>query len=176
MNNMKQIYINEQYIRQLIKETLENLISDNEDDFINPIKQGMTMNECIKLVDTCKFNSIDELKDNEIVLLYDENINDTIIAVTINFDIDYKYDPYDSGDYLTPPSGGYEIRRIIPYFISFYCEGVEVSFKLINGTKECKYVERWLNDYSNEIEEKFYNGKEPWDNPYEPDEDYYRDR
>lgn len=170
---MKQIFLTEQHIRKLVKETLENLIL-GEDNYIIPLNKNMTINDCINLIDKdCKFDGVNEIDIDHIDLLFNTNDNEFIISVLIDFDLDGEYEPYDSGDYYTPPTGGgYNLKDIIPYSVTFECEEEKLNFKLIKNTREYKYISLLLNSWFDNIAEKCYDEIEP----EEPDEDMYRDR
>lgn len=97
---MKKIYLNESHIRQLVKETLENLIL-GEDDIENENSE-MPEEDILNIINGIENWSVDEIDFDHMVISSDlPNENYIILDISYSFDIKYGY--YDKGDYWTPP-------------------------------------------------------------------------
>jgi hypothetical protein len=95
--------------------------------------------------------------------LYENNITDDIVSVKVYVD----NEPYDAGDYYTPPSGGAsyshcevdvdgKFKRILPD---------EIYSELVSAVEE--YIDRHSDDYAEQVEDN--NEWDPRDE-YDPDD------
>lgn len=121
---MKKIILNETHIRQLVRETLENLILDNDD--IGEEISTQYLEELIGMLPTLigkdwdyeleNYDLIRKMANIKFYPVQDERFE--CIDLIIYFDVDVDYVPYSAGDYWTPSEGGYyeindlEIERI----------------------------------------------------------------
>lgn len=147
--NMNRIFLNESHIRQLVKETLENLILGEDDDSnINPIE--IIKNSTITYVD---FIDIDG-DDGVIRLVLSHNSLDSI-DLEIKFTIHGYLTDYDSGDYYTPPSGGeFEITDINAYSASLFIDGDEENI-------DVRINKEFINTLLNKYWDKIYENVDP---------------
>ena len=113
---MKRITLNETHIRQIVRETLENLIL-GEDDMENEDVSTPSLEEYINMlhnlnyddwyVDVCDYrlNETYGWAEVEFAPKHDDRFDN--IKLKIDFKINGEYLPYIAGDYYTPPEGGY---------------------------------------------------------------------
>lgn len=162
---MKRIVLNEMHIRQLVKETLENLILGEDDLNITSAKYYMET-ATSEILDY--FNVKD--KTGEIGLTYQGEYGEFYIEA--KFEIYGNFNDYDPGDYWTPPSGGeFEISDLMVYDIETYLEGEKIEM-----TKEdYDYIDEVIKKYCNANTNKIIDGIDPEYFIYEPDYDDYDD-
>lgn len=162
---MKRIVLNEMHIRQLVKETLENLILGEDDLNIMSAKYYMET-ATSKILDY--FNVKD--KTGEIGLICQGEYGEFYIEA--KFEVYGSFDDYDPGDYWTPPSGGeFEISDLMVYDIETYLEGEKIEM-----TKEdYDYIDKVVKDLCNDNADKIIDGIDPECFIYEPDYDDYDD-
>ena len=153
---MKRIQINEQHIRKIVKETLENLILGEEPS------EGISLSD----IKNMKLGGIEDINiENEYegsITLYftkpfmgnDVEFNEDVY-VTIYFEIIGDFEKYNAGDYFTEPSGGgFNLEKVIPNYVSFDTEDGETPFELSRMQPEFKIFYDLLNKFSGEIERK----------------------
>ena len=145
---MKKIFLNETHIRQLVKETLENLLIDNE------VNHNLSSQEVVELINNSELEYDDDLGvdgDCGYLRLTYTNPQYEEFDLEINFQIAGYITPYYQGDYYTPPEGGeLEIEEIKP--ISAY---LILTKKIKLNLKELySFLSNILNSYWNEIYEK----------------------
>lgn len=97
---MKKIYLNESHIRQLVKETLENLIL-GEDDIENENSE-MSEEDILNIINGIENWSVDEMDFDHMVISSDLS-DEKFIILDISYNFNIKYGSYDPGDYWTPP-------------------------------------------------------------------------
>ena len=97
---MKKIYLNESHIRQLVKETLENLIL-GEDDIENESPE-IPEEQVLNIINGIENWEVYEMDFDHMILLSDSP-NEDYITLDISYKFDIKYGSYDKGDYWTPP-------------------------------------------------------------------------
>ena len=97
---MKKIYLNESHIRQLVKETLENLIL-GEDDIENENPQ-IPEEYILNFINRVENWEVHEMDFDHMILLSDSS-NEDYITLDISYSFNIKYGSYDKGDYWTPP-------------------------------------------------------------------------
>ena len=166
---MKRIQINEQHIKQIVRETLENLIL-GEDEIGEFIQDGMTLSDCINALSNQKIlnTSVTVFNDSECTI--EISYND--VEVQIDCIYDGKYIPSDKGDYWTPPSGDeYELYELYPIHILFQGESNGAEFDVQKGTPEFKYLYKLLDDFEYDLKEKIMDYL--YDNAYEDDNSPY---
>lgn len=166
---MKRIQINEQYIKEIIKETLENLILGEEP------KSEISLNDWINELNSMEFKSVDDIViendyEGNITLLFNKlntdngmEYNDDIY-VTLYFEIIGDFEPYNAGDYFTEPSGGgYNLERIVPNHVTFETEDGNEEFEISKVQPEFKFLFSLLNKFKGEIEEKCAESIKPYE-------------
>jgi hypothetical protein len=166
---MAKILINEQHIRKIVKETLENLLL-GEDEIGEFVQDGMTLSDCINALSTQKIlnKSITVFNDSECTI--EISYND--VEVQIDCIYDGKYIPSDKGDYWTPPSGDdYELYELYPIHILFQGGSNEAEFDVQKGTPEFEYLYKLLDDFVSDLEDKVMEYL--YDNAYEEDYNNY---
>jgi hypothetical protein len=162
---MEKIIINESHIRQLVKETLENLIL-GEDDLNTMSAKYYIENATSKTLDY--FNVKD--KTGEIGLVYQGEYGEFYIEA--KFEIYGDFNDYDPGDYWTPPSGGeFEMSDLMVYDIVTYLEGEKIEMT----EEDYNYIEEVVKKYCNNNTDKIIGGINPEHFIYEPDYDDYDD-
>lgn len=165
---MKRIQINEQHIRKIVKETLENLILGEEPN------EGISLSDIknMKLGGVEDINIENEYEGN--ITLYftkpfmgnDVEFNEDVY-VTIYFEIIGNFEKYNAGDYFTEPSGGgFNLEKVIPNHVSIDTEDGENPFELSRMEPEFRFFYDLLNNFSGEIERKCMETLE-----YEEEED-----
>jgi hypothetical protein len=97
---MSKIYLNESHIRQLVRETLENLIL-GEDDIENESPE-LPEEYILNIINSIENWEVYEMDFDHMVLLSDSP-NEDYITLNISYNFDIKYGSYDKGDYWTPP-------------------------------------------------------------------------
>lgn len=153
---MKRIQINEQHIRKIVKETLENLILGEEPN------EGISLSD----IKNMKLGGVEDINiENEYegsITLYftkpfmgnDVEFNEDVY-VTIYFEIIGDFEKYNAGDYFTEPSGGgFNLEKVIPNHVSIDTEDGENPFELSRMQPEFKFFYDLLNKFSGEIERK----------------------
>lgn len=144
---MKKIFLNETHIRQLVKETLENLLIDNE------VNHNLSSQEVVELINNSEFKSIYDIsvkrREGNIVLAYNnQNYGDEIL-LDIDFYIDGYITTYYPGDYYTPPEGGeLEIRKFEPTNAIIYIGDEEYE---LNVKELYKFLEDILENHRENI-------------------------
>ena len=166
---MKKIIINESHIRQLVKETLENLIL-GEDDMETDNEYALPSSEEIKkmvfngefIVEECV------VKGHYGKLTLWNRKNDLMIY--IDFSVSGYITPYYPGDYWTPPEGGeLEVEDITITDYTMDYEGNDVD---VDRDEEFnKYIKKLFDSFGETIMDKL----NPEDFIYEPDYDDYGD-
>lgn len=165
--------LNETHIRNIVRETLENLILGEDDD----ITPNLSTEEIINLITSSQLEGKDiEVNGKSGVLdLYFLNEKYESIQLSIDFDIDAYLTPYHSGDYWTPPSGGeLEVEKITPTSVFFSINDDEIVFDLKIGYN---FIETLLQKYNDKIYDKinpeYFENEGP-----DPDDAYewYRER
>lgn len=143
------IRLTESDLRQVIKESVTKILNES---YCNT----KCIEDEINISDT---NGSDILFD----YLYENDITDDIVSVNIYVD----NEPYDAGDYYTPPSGGAsyshcevdvdgKFKQILPD---------EIYSELVSAVEE--YIDRHSDEYVEEFVE--YNDWDPRDE-YDPDD------
>ena len=162
---MKKIFLNESHIRQLVKETLENLIL-GEDDLNTMSAKYYIENATSGVLDYFNFKD----KTGEIGLIYQGEYGEFYIEA--KFEIYGSFNDYGPGNYWTPPSGGeFEISDLIVYDIETYLEGEKIEM-----TKEdYNYITEVIKKYCKENSYEIENNIDPEYFTYEPDYDDYYD-
>ena len=160
---MKKNFLNENHIRQLVKETLENLIL-GEDDM-----NDMNSIEFIKNSTITDIEFIDINGNNGTIGLVLNNESLDSIGLEIYFTVYGHLTDYDSGDYYTPPSGGeFEMTDIYAYGASLFIEGDE---KEINIRENREFfnalLKKYWYDIYEEVEPEYFENEGP-----DPDEKY----
>lgn len=165
--------LNKIHIRNIIRETLENLILGEDDD----ITPNLSTEEIINLIKSSNLDDTDiEVNGStgELSLYFSNEIYESI-HLSIEFDIYAHLTPYDPGDYWTPPSGGdLEVEKITPTDVFFSIDDNEIVFDLKIGYN---FIETLLQKYDNkiyvEINPECFEDEGP-----DPDESYesYRER
>lgn len=153
---MKRIQINEQHIRRIVKETLENLILGEEPN------EGISLSD----IKNMKLGGVEDINiENEYegsITLYftkpftgnDVEFNEDVY-VTIYFEIIGDFEKYNAGDYFTEPSGGgFNLEKVIPNHVSIDTEDGENPFELSRMEPEFRFFYDLLNNFSGEIERK----------------------
>lgn len=162
---MKRIVINESHIRQLVKETLENLILGEDDLNIMSAKYYME-NATSEMLDYFNFKG----KTGDLGILYQGEYGEFYIEA--KFDVYGSFDDYDPGDYWTPPSGGeFEMSDLMIYDIETYLEGEKIEMT----EEDYNYIEEVVEKYCNDNTEKILDGIDSEYFIYEPDYDDYDD-
>jgi hypothetical protein len=143
------IYLTESEIKTMISEQVAKILKERRNYSTREVE-----------IELYEIDFPDELMD-----FFEEH--DEEIPSLITVELEYEIEPYDSGDYWTPPSGGYcniidanidtdgEYKGLIP---------PELYPAFIQSINE--YIDNHLDTYSEEIYD-YYDS-------YEPDEDYYR--
>ena len=161
---MKGIILNESHIRQLVKETLENLILGEDDmeindEYIEPSPEevkNMILNTNL-IVDGCSVEG-----NNGRLDLWDGK--DCEITIVIEFGISAHVNPYYPGNYWTPPEGGdLEIDNIKMYNYEIYYGGDRIEG--VGDEELDKYVENLLDQHFETIYDKVdpdYFDDESW--------------
>lgn len=158
---MKKIFLNESHIRQLVKETLENLILGEDDLNIMSAKYCIE-NATSEILDYFNFKD----KIGEIGLIYQGEYGEFYIKA--KFEIYGSFNDYDPGDYSTPPSGGeFEISDFIVYDIETYLEGEKIEMT----NEDYNYIDEVVKKYCNDNTDKIMDGINPEYFIYEPDYD-----
>lgn len=160
---MKKIFLNETHIRQLVKETLENLLIDNE------VNHNLSSQEVVKLINNSELKYDDDIyvkgREGAIVLVYNNQNYDDEISLGINFYIDGYITAYYPGDYYTPSEGGeLEIKKLEPTNATIYLDGEEYK---LNVKELYKFLESILDNHHEDI----YNKTKYEDFMNEPDPD-----
>lgn len=161
---MKKIFLNETHIRQLVKETLENLLIDNE------VNHNLSSQEVVELINNSelKYNDLDVDGSYGYIKLIYTNPRYEEIDLEINFQIMGHVSPYYHGDYYTQPEGGnLEIQEIKPISAIIYLNGEEYE---LNMKELYKFLSDKLDSYWNEIYEKV--DPEYFTNEPDPDAKY----
>ena len=147
---MKKIFLNETHIRQLVKETLENLLIDNE------VNHNLSSQEVVEIINNSELKSIDDIyvkkRKGTIVLSYNNQNYDDEILLGIDFYIDGYITAYYPGDYYTQPEGGeLEIRKFEPTNATIYLDGEEYE---LNVKELYKFLEDILDNHYDGIYNK----------------------
>ena len=157
---MNIIHINENYIRQLVSETVKNLILGEDE-----INTQISTDEIIRLIQVSKqkfFSVVEMNKSNCIVELVYENEKYNDILLYVEFEIDGYITDEDKGDYLTPPSGGeFELEKIEITNIETFIDEDEIN---IQDEKYYSFIEKIIED---NFDEKIYKYIDPEDFKYE---------
>lgn len=147
---MKKIFLNETHIQQLVKETLENLLIDNE------VNHNLSSQEVVKLINNSEFKYDDDIyvkgREGAIVLVYNNQNYDDEIFLGINFYIDGYITTYYPGDYYTPSEGGeLEIRKFEPTNATIYLDGEDHE---LNVKELYKFLKSILDNHYEDIYNK----------------------
>ena len=162
---MKKIFLNESHIRQLVKETLENLIL-GEDDLNTMSAKYYIENATSKTLDFFDVQG----KIGELGLIYKGGYGEFSFAT--KFEIHGDISAYDPGDYWTPPEGGdFELSDISIYNIETYLEGDEIEM----SEEDYNYITEVIKEYCKENSYEIENNIDPEYFTYEPDYDDYDD-
>lgn len=162
---MNKIVLNETHIRQLVRETLENLIlgEDGVDTNIQSAEYYIN-NATSKSVDFFNFHG----RTGELGLIYEGEYGE--FYFTAEFNIDGRFNEYDPGNYWREPSGGeFVLDDINIYNIEAYLDGGNIDMT----DKDYDYIVDVVNDYCKDnlneldIDEDYFT--------YEPDYDDYDD-
>ena len=145
---MKKIILNENHIRQLVKETLENLIL-GEDNMSNILSSE----DFLRLIRNSKliYEPNIEMKKNmgHIVLAYKNKMSGEDF-VHIEFKVDGYVEPYYPGNYNTPPEGGEcEITNMEPLKAYVWINDNDEYF--INVKENEEILKEILNTYYDDI-------------------------
>ena len=145
---MGRIVLNESIIRNIVRETLENLIL-GEDNY------EMNIDEIIDILKGCDLKGVEEcnVKNDaygEIVLALSNNVDDDIL-LTLNFYVNGNRVPYNPGNNrdIAPEGGEYDINNIEVLNGIFYYEGLEHNIQ--NMDDEQKLYFNNLIENINEI-------------------------
>ena len=166
---MKKIILNESYIRQIIKETLENLILGEED-----IDNNLSTQEIIDIIKNSNLEYIEEIdvKQNKgFITLYLKNEQYDDIFLCIHFEIDAYITPYYSGNgYDSPPEGGdLKLDNVTPFKVIV---NLSDEYETELDMNVCfEYINNILDQYYDDIYEEI-DGSYLEDMYYDPDEKY----
>lgn len=163
---MKKIFLNETHIRQLVKETLENLLIDNE------VNHNLLSQEVVEIINNSELKYDDDIyvngREGTIILVYNNQNYDDDISLGIDFYIDGYITAYYPGDYYTPPEGGeLEIRKFEPTNATIYLDGEEYE---LNMKELYKFLEDILDNHYDDIYNKI--NYEDFINEPDPDAKY----
>lgn len=162
---MNKIVLNETHIRQLVRETLENLIlgEDGVDTNIQSAEYYIN-NATSKSVDFFNLHG----RTGNLGLIYEGEYGE--FYFTAVFDIDGRFSEYDPGNYWREPSGGeFELYDISVYDIETYLDGDNIDMT----DEDYNYIADIADDYCRnnlyelDIDEDYFT--------YEPDYDDYDD-
>lgn len=133
---MGKVVLNEANIRELVKETLENLIL-GEDNF------NMGVDEIINTLENCEFKWIDECKVNdegrgEVVIALSSSESSDEVFLTLYFYVEGYHTPYNPGNgYDMAPEGGeFNLENIDTYGGIFYYDGIEHMIENLNNQQK----------------------------------------
>lgn len=167
---MKRIILNESHIRQLVKETLENLIL-GEDDMEDEDRPRYTLEDYMQILANTEMtkNNWEINKDKSkidtnggCVEIFTYGDDFDYIALTVSFNMDVDYIPYDAGNYWTPPEGGYhECRdfKIVEVEYNMNEEYYGTLKEIPEGIEEIIY-EYVMDVINNSYDEEYY-GPDP---------------
>lgn len=159
------VFLNEDKIKAIIRETLDNMFKDAGIIPDNNITLSNIINSTFEYEQD--FLNVKGKSGELALILHTKNYND--VYLDIYFDIDGYVTAYDKGDYWTPPSGGeFELEKLIARDAKIYVDEDEVNI-LQDGDFE--YLEKILNKYSNEIIDEV----DPEAFVYEPDDNWDSD-